>query len=76
MLCQMSRRSYIDALLHNDNDIKELSDILEPVDTSVDDPPVPLKSTEMAEILEKAPSLLDVEYNRLLHYLHQTGRPY
>ncbi|KAF8219817.1 hypothetical protein L208DRAFT_1545790 [Tricholoma matsutake] len=42
----------------------------------MDNPPVPLKSTEVADILEKAPSLLDVEYNELLHYLHQTGRPY
>ena len=76
MLRQMSRRAYIDALLHSDDAIKELSDILEPVVISVDDPPVPLKSTEVAEILERAPSLLDVEYNGLLHYLHQTGRPY
>ena len=76
MLCQMSRRAYIDALLHSDDAIKELSDILEPVVISVDDPPVPLKSTEVAEILERAPSLLDIEYNGLLHYLHQTGRPY
>jgi hypothetical protein len=50
----MSHRAYVDALLHSDNTIKELSDILEPVDISVDDPPVPLKSTEVAEILEKA----------------------
>lgn len=70
MLHQMSRRAYLDALLHSNNAMKELSDILEPVDISVDDPPVPLKSTKVVEILEKAPSLLDAEYNGLLHYLH------
>ncbi|KAF8219478.1 hypothetical protein L208DRAFT_1199297, partial [Tricholoma matsutake] len=32
--------------------------------------------TEVADILAKAPCLLEVDYNNLLDYLHQTGRPY
>lgn len=73
MLRQMSRRAHVDALLHIENDLKDLCNILEP---AVDGPPVSLKSTEVADVLAKAPQLVEVDYNDLLHYLHQTGRPY
>jgi hypothetical protein len=76
MLRQMSRRACVDALLHSGDDLKELCDILEPVDMSTDGPLLPLKPTEVADVLAKAPGLLEVDYNDLLHYLHQTGRPY
>jgi hypothetical protein len=76
MLRQMSRRAQVDALLHSGDGLKELCDILEPVDMSIDGPPVPLKPTEMSDILERASYLLEAEYNDILHYLHQTGRMY
>jgi hypothetical protein len=76
MLCQMSRQARVDALLHSENHLKELCDILEPGDMAMDDHPVPLQPTEVADILAKAPCLLEVDYNSLLDYLHQTGRLY
>ncbi|KAF8225627.1 hypothetical protein L208DRAFT_1104927, partial [Tricholoma matsutake] len=45
-------------------------------DVAMDDHPVPLQPTEVADILAKAPCLLEVDYTNLLNYLHQTGRPY
>ena len=78
MLRQMSRRAHVDALLHSGDGLQELCDILEPAmaDVSIDGPLVPLKPTAMADILAKAPHLQEADYSDLLHYLHQTGRPY
>ncbi|KAF8224613.1 hypothetical protein L208DRAFT_1183195, partial [Tricholoma matsutake] len=38
--------------------------------------PVHLQPIEVADILAKAPCLLEVDYHNLLDDLHQTGRPY
>lgn len=76
MLRQMSRRAHIDNLLHTGDGLKELADILEPTEISVDGPPISLKPEEMANILAKAPELPVEEYHNLLHYLHERGRPY
>jgi hypothetical protein len=72
----MSCRAHVDALLHSDDGLKELCNILEPADVPMDSHPVPLTPTEVSEVLAKAPQLLEAEYNDLLHYLQQTGRPY
>lgn len=78
MLRQMSRRARLDAFLHDrlDDGLTELSDILHPLEVPADHPSTPLKPTEVAGILAKAPQLEDVEYNALLQYLQLTGRPY
>lgn len=75
MLCQMSRRAYVDALLH-DGDLNNLGNILEPLNASANGSSAPLKPTEAAEFLIKAPCLAEDDYNRLLHFLQHTGRPY
>lgn len=74
MLRQMSRRAHIDALLHDEDGLKDLADILGPVNFS-DATPVPLRPTEASKILETAPKLEDAEYNALLQFLSLTGRP-
>ncbi|KAF8239983.1 hypothetical protein L208DRAFT_1235520, partial [Tricholoma matsutake] len=76
MLRQMSHQACVDALLHSEDLLKELCDILEPTNMAMDDHPVHLWATEVADILAKAPCLLEVDYHNLLDYLHQTGRPY
>ncbi|KAF8219727.1 hypothetical protein L208DRAFT_1106601, partial [Tricholoma matsutake] len=53
-----------------------LASFSESPDMAMDDHPVPLQPTEVADILAKAPCLLEVDYNGLLDYLHQTGRLY
>ncbi|KAF8230726.1 hypothetical protein L208DRAFT_1473942 [Tricholoma matsutake] len=68
MLHQMSHQAHVDASLH------KLCDILEPANMVMDDHPVHLQPTEVADILAKAPCLLEVDYHNLLDYLHQTGR--
>ncbi|KAF8068046.1 hypothetical protein FPV67DRAFT_1669907 [Lyophyllum atratum] len=75
MLRQMSRRARIDALLHDEDGSRDLADTLDPIHVSMDTP-LPLKPTEVSEILLKAPALSPEEYNALLYYLHLTGRPY
>lgn len=74
MLRQMSRRAHINATL--ESDAKELADILEPVDHSVNETPALLNPTEVANILAKGSNLQDIEYNALLQYLQNTGHPY
>jgi hypothetical protein len=76
MLHQMSHQAHVDALLHSEDDLRKLCDVLEPADIAISDCPVPLQLTEVANILAKAPCLLDVDYSNLLDYFHQTGRPY
>jgi hypothetical protein len=39
----MSQQACADALLHSEDDLKELCDILEPADMATNDHPVPLK---------------------------------
>jgi hypothetical protein len=76
MLRQMSRRAHVNALLHSGDDLKELCNILEPAVIPADSSPVSLKPAEVSEVLAKSPNLEEAEYNDLLHYLQQTGRPY
>lgn len=76
MLRQMSRRAHIDALLTDQDASGGLADILEPGDKYSTRLPVPVKPSEAAEILSGAPALDEMEYNALLYYLHNTGRPY
>ncbi|KAF9456554.1 hypothetical protein BDZ94DRAFT_1177483 [Collybia nuda] len=76
MLRQMTCRAHINAALHDVDGPKELANILEPTDVSVDASPVALKPSEVASVLAKATNLQETEYNALLHYLQNTGQPY
>ncbi|RDB18249.1 hypothetical protein Hypma_000606 [Hypsizygus marmoreus] len=76
MICQMSRRAHVHALLHGEDDLKELADIIEPADASIHGMPVPIQPLKAAEALAKAPNLTEIEYTALLDYLRQTGWPY
>lgn len=76
MLRQMSRRGRLEATLYDrtNSELKKLASILDPAN----DPALSatLSSSTIAEILIKAPPLLDMEYQALLQYLQHTGRPY
>lgn len=75
MLRQMSRRSHVLGLLHGEHDLKKLAGILEP-EASTNDIPSSLEPLQIADILAKSPKLEGLEYDSLLHYLQDTGRPY
>lgn len=75
MLRQMSRRARLDALLHDSEDARLLANILDPVTQSVEIITT-ISPADQAKILAEAPKLPEADYNALLQYLHQTGRPY
>lgn len=76
MLRQMSNRAHIDALLRDQDASGGLANILEPGNKQPSKYPVQISSTEAAGILAGACALDETEYNALLYYLHNTGRPY
>lgn len=77
MLRQMTRRTRVDAILQDDNNMQKLSSILdyssEPTATNRI-PLVPLTPVEAADALKKGTLLSDTYYDALLKYLHLTGR--
>ena len=76
MLRQISRRGRLEAALYDraNSELKKLASILDPANKPALS--ATLSSTTIAEILIKAPSLLDMEYQALLQYLQHTGHPY
>jgi len=78
MLRQMSRRAYLDAVLTDTDDpeLAQLAHILKTTYEVVEPIPGPLQPSDVANILQKAPTLTAMEYNTLLQYLQSIGRPY
>lgn len=76
MIQQMTRRSYMDVMLQESN---ELAAILEPangVDLGTSKAATRLTPKEEATFLATTPQLRQDEYVALLNYLQQTGHPY
>jgi len=79
MLCQMSCRGHIDALLHNglqDGKMNGLANLLQPAVKTSDFSPTPLDSSRIAAVLKKASDLPWDAYDALLDYLQATGHQY
>lgn len=73
----MSQLAHVKAVLDDDEYLKPLTDVLEPICLSVDAQHPLLSGKQEAEFLAKGTTKLTVpEYNALLWYLRDLGRPY
>ena len=79
MLCQISQRAHVDALLKDGlggTASNNLANILKPDNASADWTPIPLDPIQVAAALKKSPKLAEDHYNALLAYLQGTGGQY
>jgi len=79
MLCQMSHRGQVDALLHDelqDGKMNDLANILQPAVETSDLSPAPMDSSGITAVFKKASDLPQDAYDALLDYLQATGHKY
>lgn len=77
MMRQMGRVAHVKAAFTEDESLRPLGEALEPIATTVDSPMMAMTGKEQAEFLAKGTTKLPLdEYNSLLWYLRQLGRPY